>query len=243
MDSDLILKEDGTAEIAGDRFKVSVADIEMFYRGGHLTTADGNIELTSDAKTFKISSSNFQLFYYGGHLVTHDGNVELGSTDGGTLKGFAQDRDGMVRVQGDAVRISANAVAEISASNLVCRARTLSVLNPDVRPAGNQQRVALKHGAADELVLNEAAHYTGGVRVEGKLDLRNEVMAHDALKVDVAGKLLLMQPDIIMTRPGNPPHKIHIPVEPMDVLQTIKALQATVQDLTERLAAVEQKVR
>lgn len=45
MDSDIKL-QDGTAEVIGDKFKTSVGDLELLYRGGRLTTSGGNIDLS-----------------------------------------------------------------------------------------------------------------------------------------------------------------------------------------------------
>ena len=85
MDSDIVLKDDGTAEISGDRFKASVSDIEMYYRGGHLKTVNELLELSSDSNTLKLNSSNLEMYYCGGHLKTANGNLEL-TSDSNTLK-------------------------------------------------------------------------------------------------------------------------------------------------------------
>lgn len=120
MDSDILLRDDGTAEVTGDRFKASVTDIQMFYRGGHLTTANGSVELCSDSSTLKMAASDFELYYTGGHLVAKGKRVELGSTDSGTLKGFAQAADGSVGLTGDEVRIDAVNTAAITGHVVRC---------------------------------------------------------------------------------------------------------------------------
>ena len=271
MDSDILLKDDGTAEVTGDRFKTSVGDIEMYYRGGHLKTANGMLELTSDSNTLKLSASNCQMYYSGGHLLTKDSGVELGSTDRGALRGFSQSKDGTVTVTGDKatmwagsvasiqadeVRIEGNAAGKtvaklnvqspavqlgsqaadrflgihISPKGLSCFGPGVSVLNPALPNVNPNQRLALSQDEEDTLVVNAGVRYSNGVKVEGQLAM------------STAGKLVLLRPDRTVTDPRTG-KTVRFPVPPMDVLQTLVALQQSVQDLTNRLAELEAKVK
>lgn len=273
MDSDIVLKDDGTAEITGDRFKASVSDIEMYYRGGHLKTANGSLELTSDSNTLKLAATNFEMYYRGGHLLTKDNGVELGSTDRGALRGFSQTKDGSVTLTGDRTTVSAASLATVhagevriegastakvtapsvqlgsqvadkffglslSSSALTCSVPAVSVVNPNVPKPTASQRVAMSHDAEDKLVLNVQGHYTGGVKVDGKLELA-DALAKGELSVSTSGKLLLLRPDRVSTVAG---HTVRVPTPPLDVLQTLAALQEAVQGLTNRVAALEAKV-
>jgi len=118
MDSDILLKDDGTAEITGDRFNVSVGEVQLMFYGGHLTSAKGNVELCSDMKTLKLAASEFELYYNGGHLLAKGKQVELGSTDSGALKGFVQSADGSVKLTGDATTVWAKNRAAVQGSDV-----------------------------------------------------------------------------------------------------------------------------
>lgn len=89
MESDIKLK-DGTVEITGDQMKADVG-----FQGGV-------IELTGT--NLKTSVTNIDAYYNGGHLLAKDGNIEIGSTDGGTLKGFKQLKNGSVEITGSSIK-------------------------------------------------------------------------------------------------------------------------------------------
>ena len=250
MDSDIVLKDDGTVEVTGGRFKTSVGDIEMYYRGGHLSTKDSGVELGS---TDRGALRGFSQVKDGTVTVTGD-RTTLWSASVASIQAAEVRIEGNAagknvakfNVQSPAVQLGSQVADKfcgisILPSGLWCHGPGVSVLNPAVAKPDANQRFALSHDAEDRLVLNAGARYTGGVKVEGKLELGAESLAQGQLAVSAAGKLLLLRPDISHRDPRTG-MVIRIPVAPLDVLQALVALQQTVQDLTNRLAALEAKV-
>ena len=236
MESDINL-QNGTVEITGDTVR---ADVGF---GG------GTVELSGS--NFKTSVTDLEMLYYGGRLKTKGGAVELGSRDNGTFKGFSQLKNGTVQVAGDTIKVEAGIVEigsrssgkfkglNLSHSVMKCSTSALVVMNPDVPPSDSQQRIALAQSADDELLINDRGHYKGGVRLDGPVRMTGDFSVQTTLQMHVGSKLQFLTPDHVKILPGG--KKIRVPGLPIDVLDAIQDLQATIKELQDKVAVLEAK--
>lgn len=227
----------GVLELIGDNVRVDVG-----FGGGTVELNGSNV---------KTSVTDLDMQYSGGHLKTEGGGVALGSRDNGTFKGFSQFKNGTVQVAGDTVKLEADTIEigsrssgkfkglNLSHSVMKCSTSALMVMNPDVPPSDSQQRIALAQSADDELLINDRGHYKGGVRLDGPVRMTGDFSVQTTLQMHVGSKLQFLIPDHVKILPGG--KKIRMPGLPIDVLDAIQNLQATIKELQDKVAVLEAK--
>ncbi|MGA7412611.1 MAG: hypothetical protein WBW33_19185 [Bryobacteraceae bacterium] len=216
MESDIAL-QDSTVNISGDLLKAAIVDVEVYSHGGHLVMKDGNAELSSDSGAVKISGGNLEIYFRGGRIVARDGAVEIGSQDGAKFKGISW-----------------------SPAGVRCNAIGFMVYNPDLQPSDAQPRYALAQSSNDELLVNVNGHYAGGTRFDSAVTVKGDLVAQKTLTVPAGGNLLLGLPDQTVRLPNG--KTARVPGQPIDVLQKIKALQDTVQQLQGSITQLQDSV-
>lgn len=137
--------------------------------------------------------------------------------------------------------------------------------NPDADPGNDQtpRNVALAHSTGDKLVINSGEGYSGGVEIEGKAKLddevtvegkatfNDEVILQKGLRTDeeiVVGSLA--SPNV--KRPPNAPKIIRLTIkndtilvdqqrsnEPLDLVAEIKALRNDIRELQEKVGLLD----
>ena len=225
-------QRDGTIQISGSACQATIGNTKLIIQ-------DDKVDIS--ARTLNAGVTNLEMYYYGGHLLTHEGNVELGSSDGGTFKGFRQDRDGTVGLGND-VGGTFKGVRATASGYVDCETYGLSVRNPNVHPTDSTLRVALAQSNNDELQLNVNNHYQGGVKIDGAATVQGDLTVQTTMILPVGGKLLFMTPDRIVRDPVNG-RNIRVPGTPIYALAAIKDLQSKVAELQQHVAALEAKLR
>jgi len=114
---------------------------------------------------------------------------------------------------------------------------SISIWNRNAQLPDNKQRYAIMHSEYDELFINPSGNYTGGVKIDGTVKISSDISVKKTLKMDVDSKLMLLMPPKKITLPNGQTKSI--PVDPIDVLQFIKDLQAKINGLESRVAAFE----
>jgi hypothetical protein len=183
----------------------------------------GTVELTGDVVQIDVGPENGVVDVKCKNFNTIARNVKIGSFSGDKFKG---------------IRVDDHSV--------YCE-NYLIVKNPDINQVDSQPRYALAQSDKDELLVNAAGHYAGGVKFDGSVNFNGSVQISEDLHIK---KTLCMdygsRLTIVVAKAGPVPKPgggtIFRPAITIDVLGTIQSLEATISQLQNRIATLEAKV-